>query len=454
MNKNQLWNSILQLAICGRLVPQLDSEAEVAQVGPVPTQDDVPFELPAKWKWIKLGKLLPFGGSKQVDPKQIPLGSWLLGLEEIESYGDLIRKCYDWKSVGSKKNVFCAGNVLYSKMRPYLNKVIVADEDGFCTTELLVLDVNKACVPLLNEFLLYFLRSPYFVSYAKSNTNGQKPRLDIEAGKQTLVPIPPLEEQRRIVARLEEIKPLVDNFDKAQEQLVKLEAEFPSKLKASVLQQAIRGELVPQLDCEPEVEQVGPAPKPDEVPFELPPKWKWVPLEKVCSYIQRGKAPKYSEIKQLPVVAQKCNQWDGLHMELALFIDPATIPSYKPERFLQPNDVLLNSTGTGTLGRVGLYEPSVNPYEQAVADGHVTVIRAIPNKVLPQFIKYVLTSAAFQAIILDAGKGTTNQRELALSIVKQLLIPLPPLEEQRRIVAKIDELLAGVKQLSSLMEYA
>lgn len=226
-----------------------------------------------------------------------------------------------------------------------------------------------------------------------------------------------------------------------------------SPLRDQILTLALTGQLVEQRAAEPEVQQIGPAPAPDEVPFAIPAKWKWVRLEQVCTYIQRGKSPKYSEIKQLLVVAQKCNRWDGLHMELALFIAPETIASYQAERFLQQNDVLLNSTGTGTLGRVGMYDEALNPYGQAVADGHVTVIRADQSLILPSLIKYALSSATFQAIIIDAGTGTTKQQELALAKVKQLLIPLPPLEEQRRIVTKLDELFAGVKQLSSLKEF-
>ena len=220
-----------------------------------------------------------------------------------------------------------------------------------------------------------------------------------------------------------------------------------SPLRDKILTLALTGQLVEQRAAEPEVQQIGPVPAPDEEPFAIPEKWKWVRLEQVCTYIQRGKSPKYSEIKQLPVVAQKCNRWDGLHMELALFIAPETIASYQAERFLQQNDVLLNSTGTGTLGRVGMYDVALNPYGQAVADGHVTVIRADQSLILPSLIKYALSSTTFQAIIIDAGTGTTKQQELALAKVKQLLIPLPPLEEQRRIVAVLDDLMARLDQM-------
>ncbi len=199
-------NSALQKAMQGQLVPQLDTEPEVAQLGLAPAPDEVPFAIPPKWKWVQIGALLPFGGSSnQVKPEQIPANSWLLGLEEIASNGDLIKKIRDWDSVGSTKNAFKAGDVLYSKMRPYLNKVIIADEPGFCSTELIVLDVGQAKAPLLADYLLCFLRSPYFVSYATTHSHGQKPRLDLELGKQAWMPLPPLEEQRRIVAKLEEL---------------------------------------------------------------------------------------------------------------------------------------------------------------------------------------------------------------------------------------------------------
>ena len=182
----------------------------------------------------------------------------------------------------------------------------------------------------------------------------------------------------------------------------------------------------------------------DEIPFEIPDSWSWVRLNDICSYIQRGKSPKYSLIKKYPVVAQKCNQWSGFSIDKAQFIDPDTLSSYGEERILQDGDLMWNSTGLGTLGRMAIYWSSLNPYELAVADSHVTVIRVMKKFVMPQYLYYYFTSNTVQSVIEDKSDGSTKQKELATSTVKTYLVPIPPLMEQNRIISQI-------KQLTSIM---
>lgn len=177
----------------------------------------------------------------------------------------------------------------------------------------------------------------------------------------------------------------------------------------------------------------------DEIPFEIPSSWQWVRLEHICSYIQRGKSPKYSPIKQYPVVAQKCNQWTGFTIEKAQFIDPTTIESYTHERFLEDGDLMWNSTGLGTLGRMAIYWEELNPYKVAVADSHVTVIRPLKSYVISQYLFSYFSSYTVQSVIEDKADGSTKQKELATTTVKKYLVPLPPIEEQKRIVEKIKE---------------
>lgn len=178
----------------------------------------------------------------------------------------------------------------------------------------------------------------------------------------------------------------------------------------------------------------------DEIPFDIPVNWAWVRLDDICSFIHRGKSPKYSLIKKYPVVAQKCNQWSGFSIEKAKFIEPQSISSYKEEYILQDVDLMWNSTGLGTLGRMAIYYKKLNPYELAVADSHVTVIRPYKQYVVSEYLYYYFASNTVQSVIEDKSDGSTKQKELSTKTVKSYLVPLPPMEEQMRIVEKVEEL--------------
>lgn len=199
-----LKQQLLLQAIQGKLVPQLENEPKVKQIGDVP--EDVPFDIPEKWAWIQLGELINYGSSKQIKGSQITPSTWVLDLEDIEkNSGKLLKKKYGTKTT-SNKSCFKKGDVLYGKLRPYLNKVLIADEDGCCSTEIVPISVSSAKLELDAEFLCYFLRSPYFVGYANSCAYGVKmPRLGTKDAKSAWVAIPPLKEQRRIVTHINEL---------------------------------------------------------------------------------------------------------------------------------------------------------------------------------------------------------------------------------------------------------
>ncbi len=171
--------------------------------------DTLPFDIPQNWMWARLITLVDFSKSQSVSAELIQSNDWVLDLEDIEKgTGKLLckKKMNEVKSK-SDKHKFCSGNVLYSKLRPYLNKVIIADEDGYCTSEILAFDFGE---DIYNKYAQAFLMSPYFVDYAMNGAYGVKmPRIGSARGNAALIPIPPLKEQLRIIQSLETIFSLV-----------------------------------------------------------------------------------------------------------------------------------------------------------------------------------------------------------------------------------------------------
>ena len=179
----------------------------------------------------------------------------------------------------------------------------------------------------------------------------------------------------------------------------------------------------------------------------MPGSWVWVKTKDIVDYIQRGKSPQYSPIKKYPVLAQKCNQWSGITLENALFFEPKTFEKYTTERFLQTGDIVINSTGTGTLGRIGLFDANIlQGYECIVADSHITVVR-YNQSIVSKYVYFFLCSEYQQKIIEDNAAGSTNQKELYIDTIKEFYTPLPPIFEQRRIVSKIEETFSFIDQI-------
>ena len=174
-----------------------------------------------------------------------------------------------------------------------------------------------------------------------------------------------------------------------------------------------------------------------EIPFDIPDTWEWVRLENCCSKeIRRGKSPKYAERSSTLVFAQKCNtKYNGIDVGLALYLDEASLNKYPADEYIQDGDVVVNSTGTGTLGRVGFYRTVDNRLGlPIVPDSHVTVIRGSSN--IQAFYLYAFMKAN-QGMLEKEGDGSTNQKELKPLTLKEMLVPMPPVSEQKRIEAAI-----------------
>ena len=443
--------------------------------------EEVPFEIPKGWEWCRVSSLF------LINPKVVAednTSAAFIPMEAISAgYGSEFRY-YEkkWGEIKSGYTAFADNDIAFAKITPcFQNRKSVIFEGlpngiGAGTTELKIL---RTYGDTINRwFVLYFLESPYFIDEATFKGTANQQRIIVGYLENKLFPLPPLAEQERIVGKIGLVMPIIDKYSKSQELLDKMNVELNECLKKSVLQEAIQGKLVPQIAEEGTAQELldqikaekqklvkegklkksaldssvifrgddnkyweksedGAVCIDEEIPFEIPSNWAWVRLDDICSFIHRGKSPKYSPIKKYPVVAQKCNQWDGFSIEKAKFIAPQSISSYNEEYFLQDRDLMWNSTGLGTLGRMAIYYMILNPYELAVADSHVTVIRPYKTHIVSEYLYYYFASNTVQSVIEDKSDGSTKQKELATKTVKAYLVPIPPFAEQQRIVQKI-----------------
>lgn len=525
MNGKQLKNSILQWAIQGKLVPQ-DPNDEPASVllerirkekerlvkekkikkdknasiifrgednsyyekflatGEVQCIDEeIPFEIPNGWEWCRIRDISNSYIGLTYRPTDISqTGTIVLRSSNIQE-GKLCLRDIVRVNINIPEKLWVQNNDILICARNGSKKLVgkSAIIDGI--NEPMTFGAFMAiCKTPFYKYVYLFLQSDCFFSQLREVSGTTTINQLTQNNFNTfLIPLPSALEQQRIIAKVEELMPILEKYNKSQINLDKLNNEIGPLLKKSILQEAIQGQLVPQIaeegtaqklleqikqekqklvkegklkksaltdsvifkgDDNKYWEKVGKEVRciDDEIPFEIPTTWAWVRLNDICSYIQRGKSPKYSLIKKYPVIAQKCNQWSGFSIDKAQFIEPSTLISYGEERLLQDGDLMWNSTGLGTLGRMAIYWSSLNPYGVAVADSHVTVIRTLKQFVLPKYLYYYFSSNTVQSVIEDKADGSTKQKELSTTTIKGYILPLPPLAEQQRIVAKIEEL--------------
>ena len=240
------------------------------------------------------------------------------------------------------------------------------------------------------------------------------------------------------------------------ERIAVLDKAFPDDIRKSLLQAAMQGKLTTKQAEDSDVEayllQNGiPTVEGDDLE-DIPENWRWVKLEDIVAIpIKRGKTPKYSTKSNTYVFAQKCNQKDGIvSLEKAQLLDESLLKKYEKHDFLAADDIVINSTGNGTLGRIGYIDSALlEGGVKVVPDTHVTVIR-VKDGILPEYIFAFLRKN--QSYFESKGVGSTKQTELRPETIKELLVPLPPVEEQKRIVSKLNDTLPLVEVGQGVIE--
>lgn len=436
MNFDVMRRKLLEKAVQGQLVPQLDDEPAVEQVGTPP--EEVPFAIPEKWKWCTLGSIAVYGGRNQVAAEDIPSGSWILDLEDIEkNTGRLLKKKRD-VSVSSNKTSFKKGDVLYGKLRPYLNKAILADENGFCSTEIVSIPEESFLVPLLPEYLKLYLMSPSFVEYATRCSYGVKmPRLGTKDAKAAAIPIPPIQEQNRIVAKLKNTLGLIDKAEKAYSELA---GPLSDRFRSLCLERAIKGALVPQLNDEPAAEQIGEVP--EDIPFSIPEKWKWVQLKAIGTIVGGG-TPK-TNIE---------SYWSNGTIN---WFTPADLGEIQGDYAIESTRKITPDGLKESSAK--LMPPGSILFSSRAPIGYIAIstTKCCTNQGCKSFVPnldIISTEWAYYAIlaltdeIKSRASGTTF-KEISGKEMGKTWVPLPPLEEQRRIVEKLNVLFKDLDRLT------
>ena len=434
--------------------------------------DEIPFEIPDSWEWVRLGSIVYNRG--QMKPTSdfcyVDIGSID---NKRQRLGDTENIITPDKAPSRAKKIIDVGDIIYSTVRPYLHNMCIIDRQfslqpiastGFAT---------MTCYSgLLNKYLFYYLLAPDFDNYANDTENSKGvayPAINDDRLYKALIPLPPLSEQHRIVAKIEELLPYIERYGKAEEHITALNTTFPEALKKSILQEAVQGKLVPQdPDDEPasvllerirvEKQKLIKAGKikkskhesvivtrdkipyeiidgkerciADEVPFELPESWCWCRLGTIFQH-NTGKALNSSNHQgtMMQYITTSNLYWDRFELDKLkemLFTDSEV------EKCTVTKGDLLVCEG-GDIGRAAIWNYD---YPMRIQN-HIHRLRSYaPVEVY--FFYYVFY--LYKRAGLIGGKGIGIQG-LSSNAIDKLLIPLPPLAEQKKIVAKIEELM-------------
>ena len=485
MTPEQLKASILQYAVEGKLVKQDPNDEPASELlkkienekdqlieeGKIKrsrklsaiTDEEKPFDIPKNWTYGRLKQITTFGNFDSVKGTSIPDNSWVVDMKDVRKDGGGFLAIVRKKSTDiykSNKYSFSKNAVLYGKLRPYLRKVEVAKADGFTTTEMFpinVVDINT----LIPQYLRYVMLSPYFVDLVNDSMYGMKmPRVGTTFLAKMVIPLPPLEEQKRIVAKIEKLMPLVDEYAESYNRLQKIDNEFEDKLKQSVLQYAMEGKLVKQNPSdEPASELIKkienekaelvkegkikkskklPAITDDEKPFDIPDSWEWVRLDTVLD-VRDGThdTPKYVK-NGIPLITSKNISNGHLDFSNIKYISEKDFTEINKRSNVEKGDIIF-----AMIGSIG--NPVIVDTDRKFGIKNVALLKNINHSLDMNFVLHYLY--LLENLWIKNASGAV-QKFISLKKIRSSLIPFPPLEEQRRIVEKVEELQSSISNLS------
>ncbi len=483
MKAQDLKNSILQLAIQGKLVKQdtndepaevlyakiqaekqkLIKEGKIKKDKPLPpiTDDEIPFAIPSTWKWVRLGDIAVINGGFAFKSTQ------------YKDSGIRVIRISDFDENGFKNNKIVRYNYT-DDLEQYLiekNNIIMAMTGGTVGKSYFVSDLSEKMVSnqrvatikinskANSEYINIVILAPVIQKLIQISKNSTNDNISMDLINNFPVPLPPLAEQKRIVTKIEELEPLVKQYDKAETELSVLNNSFPEQLKKLILQYAIQGKLVPQdTNDEPaevlyakiqaekqklikegkiKKDKLLPPITDDEIPFEIPSTWKWVRLGSISNYSSAKKkiSPNQIEPEMWSLDLEDIEKGTGRVLKKC----------FAKDRIIRGEKVCF------TKGNI-LYS-KLRPYLLKILiadDDGITTPELVPfnfyGDSYQQFFLWYLKSPYVDSIVNSESYGVKMPR-VGTDTMLQLLVPLPPLAEQKRIVAKINELLQYCEKL-------
>lgn len=412
---------------------------ELLEEAVVPDEEQ-PYEVPENWVWTKLGCVF-----EQVKEQIQPTGNEkYIGLEHMNKGGGIL-EVGNTEGVKSKKVVFKKNDVLYGKLRPYLNKHAHVEFDGVASTDILVYR-NKNIGT--NKLLNMYLGLPQVLQYANENSNGiNLPRVSPKAMDNMFFPLPPLNEQKRIAEKVER---LLSKIEEAKQLIEEAKETFELR-RAAILDKAFRGELTRKwretnpnvVDAETLYSKIKESQlvkrkktkdiNNNELRYELPSTWKWVRLGDVFT-ITSGGTPKRSEPEyyegDIPWIKTGEVKWNNIYESEERITSEAIANS--SAKLLPINTVLVAMYGQGlTRGRA-----SILGIEAAC---NQAVCALLPNEYVSSNLLFYYFMEGYQRFRQIAKGG--NQENLSATVISDFLFPLPPLEEQKAIVDTLQNIL-------------
>jgi type I restriction enzyme, S subunit len=401
--------------------------------------------LPKGWKLTTLGEATQ-PAQKRVNPQDFPDLPYI-GMENVEAQTMRLLGTVSAKEMKSTADSFNAGDVLYGRLRPYLNKVLCPDFDGLCSTEFIVF---RKVPTIFSKYLQYFLNSWDFVRFANSLNAGDRPRVKFEQLANYPFPIPPIDEQERIVAKIEE---MFTQLEAGTAALRRVQAGF-KRYKASVLNAACEGRLVEQdpgdEPAEEMLHRLGKKPIERDDLSELPQGWCWGTIKDIGEV--SGGLTKNSKRNTLNLKLPYLRVANVYANELRLneVFEIGVVEREIQRALLQKGDLLVVE-GNGSadqIGRVAIWNGSISP---CLHQNHIIKVSFEPVEI-GRYVLYWFLSKRGREQINRVASSTSGLYTLSLSKVSNLLVPLPPLQEQRRIVAEVERPLSVVTEVEVAVE--